>query len=172
VPPSWHNFGALGPIASAFIVTAVVDGRLGIKELLSRMVRRCVERRWLLLALLSPLALFVISIVILMVLGSPLRGIVTLGPEQLASFAWIVGVFYGVGEEPGWRGLRSSEAPEGPQCSVGNAHLGGVLVSLAHFALLCLRSVSLGLSSPSRIRGLENYRSFFNKLGQGNCKAL
>ena len=105
VRPAWHAFGALGPISSAFIVTAVVDGRSGIKELLGRMGHWDVGRTWLLLAVLSPFALFVLSAAISALLGSPLSGIIILGLEQLTSFSWIVGIFYGVGEEPGWRGF-------------------------------------------------------------------
>jgi membrane protease YdiL (CAAX protease family) len=113
VPPSWHAFGALGPIASAFIVTALVDGRVGVRELLGRMGRWHVGRTWFLLALLSPFALFAISAAILVVLGSPLSGIISLGPKQLTSFGWIVGIFYGVGEEPGWRGFALPRLQKG-----------------------------------------------------------
>jgi membrane protease YdiL (CAAX protease family) len=122
VPPGWHAFGALGPIASAFVVTAAVDGRPGIEELLDRMGRWRVGRTWLLLAVLSPFALFALSAAISAVLGPPLGETVNLGAEQLASFAWIVGVFYGVGEEPGWRGFAL------PRLQTGRSALSATLV--------------------------------------------
>ena len=109
VSPNLHVIGALGPIGAAFVVTAITGGRRGVSEFLGRMFRWRVGIGWLLLTLLSPLALFLLSAAILRVSGaswpdlSQLRG-------AFADSAWVIGfiissIAFGFGEEPGWRGF-------------------------------------------------------------------
>ncbi|MDQ3913299.1 MAG: CPBP family intramembrane metalloprotease [Actinomycetota bacterium] len=105
VPPSWHAFGALGPILSAFIVAGATEGRAGVRELLASLRRWRVGRTWFLLAVFSPFLLFVVAAGIVVAFGSPVNSIVVIGPAQLTSLGWIVGIVYGIGEEPGWRGF-------------------------------------------------------------------
>src|SRR6476620_4786569 len=49
--------GLLGPMLAALLVTAVSDGRAGVRELVGRMFRWRVPLRWWLLAVGSPLVL-------------------------------------------------------------------------------------------------------------------
>ena len=105
VPQSWHAFGALGPILSAFIVAGATEGRAGVRELLASLRLWRVGRFWFLLAVFSPFLLFVVAAAIVVAYGSPVSSIVVIGPAQLTSLGWIVGIVYGIGEEPGWRGF-------------------------------------------------------------------
>ena len=91
----------LGPIASAFVVTAAVEGRLGIRTWTSRLGRWRVARRWYVLALLGfPVAMLVASAVFS---GGNMRA-----PTLFAVAAYLPGLALqmlttGLGEEPGWR---------------------------------------------------------------------
>ena len=113
VPPGWHGFGALGPIASAFVVTAVVEGKAGVRELLGKMALWRVGLAWFLLSVFSPFLLLSVAVIVLSAVGTPLRDVVNLTPGSLGVVAWMVGVFYGVGEEPGWRGFALPQLQRG-----------------------------------------------------------
>jgi membrane protease YdiL (CAAX protease family) len=106
--PAWHALGALGPLVAAVLVTTISDGRAGLSEFWSRLVRWRVGLVWWLLAL-SPVVLCVLALVALRIVGTPLEPAGALR-RAFADPAWIGGMFlaslaYGVGEEPGWRGF-------------------------------------------------------------------
>jgi len=63
-PPGLHFLGAAGPILAALIVTAASRGAAGLRELAGRMFRWRIGQRWLLIALLSPLAFFLAAAVL------------------------------------------------------------------------------------------------------------
>lgn len=104
-----HALGLLGPMISAFVITALTRERAGLRDLASRMVRWRVDVRWYLWAL-APLAVAVTA-----------AALVSLGPEgfprlgdweQMNGFpatgAWAIGLIFVVnafGEETGWRGF-------------------------------------------------------------------
>jgi len=100
----------LGPMIAAFVVTAVIDGRAGVRDLAARMVRWRVPARWWLFAIGSPLALLAIAVIITAVMsGAPdladfgrMAGL----PEWGVLFVWVMFVVVnGLGEEIGWRGF-------------------------------------------------------------------
>lgn len=107
-PTAWHAFGAVGPIAAALIMTAVLGGRGALREFAAGMIRwRVGKIAWLLA--LSPIALCIVAIGALAAMGTPLNGIASLR-AAFADREWLTGMFlaslaYGIGEEPGWRGF-------------------------------------------------------------------
>jgi len=54
-------FMAAGPLVAALLVTAVVDGRRGLRELWSRMIRWRVGWQWYAAAILTPLAVVFVA---------------------------------------------------------------------------------------------------------------
>jgi membrane protease YdiL (CAAX protease family) len=109
--PFWlHYLVSLGPTVAALLVTALMAGREGLKELGRRITRWRVGWRWWLFAVLSPVVVFALSMPIvywvkgewpnLRLLGQvnylPYIGLAVL-PLWLATF--------GFGEEIGWRGF-------------------------------------------------------------------
>jgi CAAX protease family protein len=109
VPDAWHALGALGPISSAFIVTALVAGRRGIRQILASMGRWRVGIGWLLAAVLSPFLLLIGSAILLRLLGQPWPDVGQIA-MKFGDGSWLFGAFlaaivYGLGEEPGWRGF-------------------------------------------------------------------
>ncbi|MDQ5827125.1 MAG: CPBP family intramembrane metalloprotease [Chloroflexota bacterium] len=101
------NIGQFGPVLAAFIVTAIVYGRVGVRDLWGRVLKWRVSPRWYLIVLLLPL--FVLAVA----LGAGfVSGGFMLGPFApllpwiyLVPFLLFMMVFTGFAEEPGWRGF-------------------------------------------------------------------
>lgn len=123
----------VGPTAAAVIMTAVVDGRTGLRRLLRRVALWRVGLKWYLVALLGiPLVIFLATILLPGALASfqpmsPVRFLVTY-------IIWflLAGVPSGaLFEEPGWRGFALPRMQEqlGP---LGGTLLLGVLWGVWH----------------------------------------
>jgi membrane protease YdiL (CAAX protease family) len=100
----------LGPLLASFAVTAILEGRAGVHELASRMLRWRVPGRWWLFALGTPLLLLGVAVAVLVTgPGGPDLG--AFGrmaglPQWGALFVWAAFVVVGgLGEETGWRGF-------------------------------------------------------------------
>jgi membrane protease YdiL (CAAX protease family) len=125
----------LGPTLSAFIMTGITEGRIGIRRLLRRYVLWRVALRWYLFVLLVIPAIEVLgAIVVPGVLGSfqslTLMLVLTYPVAFVSTF--ILGG--PLGEEPGWRGfaLPRLQPLHGPL--VGSIIL-GILWALWHLPL-------------------------------------
>ena len=57
VPPALHYLAAFGPMVSALIVTVATEGSSGIRPLLAGLLKWRVGLGWMLVAILSPIAL-------------------------------------------------------------------------------------------------------------------
>lgn len=108
--PFQHGVGGFGPLLAAFITTGIYKGKAG----LLRLLKRCIQLKpiiYLMVALFSP---FLLSF-----LASLLSSVVNTQPFQLTSFARSSEfpqftfatffcynlLFFGFGEEVGWRGF-------------------------------------------------------------------
>jgi uncharacterized protein len=97
----------LGSAVPAFIVTALVSGRAGVRDLARRSLRWRVPLRWYLISLLAPLLIFLIAVTILYGFA-PLRA---LGQNWLQLFTAflpalaIMILLNNVAEEIGWTGF-------------------------------------------------------------------
>ncbi|MCK9871740.1 type II CAAX endopeptidase family protein [Nocardiopsis dassonvillei] len=91
----------LGPIFSAFLVTAVADGREGVRRWAGRLLKWRVNWRWYTLAVLGvPVALIVCAI--------PFSGGDIRMPTLIVLLGYLPGLLLqfvttGIAEEPGWR---------------------------------------------------------------------
>lgn len=99
LPVWWHGLGALGPVLAAYF--SVRERGLYASAGPSRL-----SRGWLLLCLATPAAFAAVSILIVGLQGEPVSQPLldaVRDPDWVISL--IVGsLFYGFGEEPGWRG--------------------------------------------------------------------
>ncbi len=95
----------LGPLTAAFIVAAMFDRRIGIKQLLARCFRWRMGWSSLAFLFLIPIAINAVSLAVNVAMGArmPTRAQFAAWPELLPSFVFIF-LFIGMGEEPGWRG--------------------------------------------------------------------
>ncbi|MFC5928798.1 CPBP family intramembrane metalloprotease [Cryobacterium melibiosiphilum] len=109
--PYLHLAGGLGPAIAAIIVTAFVAGRVGLADLGRRVVAVRGRARWLLLAVLGPLVLFAIAVVVARVVDGVWPDVNRFGASvEYAALPLLVFwaanlLFYGFGEEIGWRGF-------------------------------------------------------------------
>lgn len=91
----------LGPIVSALVVTAVADGRAGLRRWLRRMWRWRVNWRWYAFCLLAVPAAMLLT-------GLVYTGGEIAAPSMMAVAAYVPGLLLqmvttGLAEEPGWR---------------------------------------------------------------------
>jgi uncharacterized protein len=103
------NFPALlGPALAAFVVTAAVWGRAGVRDLLARMARWRMPLRWW-AATLSPLAFLAVALAVAAATGKlpggsgfgRYSGFPAIGVVPVA----VVAILITFGEETGWRGF-------------------------------------------------------------------
>ena len=103
------NFPALvGPALAAFVVTALVWGRTGVRDLLARMARWRMPLRWW-AATLSPLGFLAVALAVAAAIGKLPRGsdfgrysgLSAIGVVPVA----VIAILITFGEETGWRGF-------------------------------------------------------------------
>jgi membrane protease YdiL (CAAX protease family) len=97
----------LGSAVPAFIVTALVSGRAGVRDLARRSFRWRVPLRWYLISLLAPLLIFLIAITILYGFA-PLRALGQNWLQLLTAFLPALAIMIllnNVAEEIGWTGF-------------------------------------------------------------------
>jgi membrane protease YdiL (CAAX protease family) len=111
LPAGLHFLGAYGPLLAAFVVTGMTLGTPGLRDLLGRMLRWRVGIGWLLVAVLSPAALFLVSAVIVRAWSSAWPDFGQFGYiAEFPNLGWLAGwivwtLTFGLGEETGWRGF-------------------------------------------------------------------
>ncbi|MCS6889961.1 MAG: CPBP family intramembrane metalloprotease, partial [Chloroflexus sp.] len=110
--PAWlHLLGAYGPLAAAFIVTLLTAGPAGARELVARMARWQIGWGWLLVAALSPVAVFGLVVSVLRLIDGTWQAASGFGRvAELPQLGWLAGwavwiLTFGIGEETGWRGF-------------------------------------------------------------------
>ncbi len=122
----------LGPLGGAFLVTAIADGRPGLRRWVGRLWRWRVSWSWYALALVGVPALVVLT-------GLPFSGGQVQAPSALALLALVPGLVVqlfttGLSEEPGWRDFALPRLQDrfGP---LGAAAVLGPLWALWHMPL-------------------------------------
>ncbi len=107
VPFLVYNIGQFGPVLAAFIVTAAIYGRVGVRDLGARIRKWRVAPRWYLTVLLIPLIFTAVSLAAAFVVDDFQLG--PFSPEvpwvAFVPFLLFMIVFNGFAEEPGWRGF-------------------------------------------------------------------
>lgn len=129
----------IGPTLSAFIMTALTQGKPGMRRLLRRYVLWRVGLRWYLFTLLAPPALLLLGYLVMPGAIAAFHGIPVPAFLQsyLLSFLVIFTVGGPLGEEPGWRGFALPRLQRGYGPLVGTLTL-GVLWGLWHLPLFIL----------------------------------
>jgi uncharacterized protein len=106
-----HLVGSLGPMSSAFAVTALASGSAGVRELLGRVFRWRVGLWWWAVATLGTPILFLVAAEVCHLLFGGWPDLGEFGHSEEFAFLgllpyWLVNiVFFGFGEEVGWRGF-------------------------------------------------------------------
>jgi membrane protease YdiL (CAAX protease family) len=116
--PRWsHYLIAFGPMISALLVAWKFDGRAGLKQLWSSVVRWRVHPGWWVVAL-SPLLMGLVIVVILGLFTGSWIDLAAFGDVHFlpplgigALVLWIL--TFGIGEETGWRGFALPRLQDG-----------------------------------------------------------
>jgi membrane protease YdiL (CAAX protease family) len=163
-----HLPGLLGPAVAAVLVTGLVTGRAGIRDLLARLTRWRIGWWWL--VALSPLALLGLGLAGATALGQSLpswgafgrvNGFPTWGPLTVLALLLVVN---GLGEETGWRGflqpaLQRVLAPRLAILAVAviwagwHAPLFAILTTYRGFTPLTLVGFGIGLTCGAVVLG-------------------
>jgi len=106
--PYLHFVGGLGPALAGIIMTATHDGRRGLGLLWRRVTTG--PGRWLFFAIAAPATAYVVAISVAAAFGVHVDLALTGASEEFSSMPvaayWVANlVFYGFGEEIGWRGF-------------------------------------------------------------------
>jgi membrane protease YdiL (CAAX protease family) len=144
-----HLAGSLGPMVSAFVVTTLAGSSTAIRELLGRVFRWKIGVKWWLVAVVGPAILFLAAAVISRLLFGEWPELAEFGRSEEFSFLglipyWIANIlFYGFGEEVGWRGFAL------PRLQTGRSALAAALILSLFWAAwhVPLFSFAMGLKS-------------------------
>ena len=109
LPSWWHYVGSVGPITSALIVSAILEGAAGPRRLLGRLAAWRGNVVWIAVAAIVPLAALAAASMADRALGG--YGVDWSRVGRTYELPWLTGVTaflfhaltFGVGEETGWR---------------------------------------------------------------------
>ena len=137
----------VGPFQAAFVVTAVIEGRTGVRALWRDLVRFRVGLRWYLLVLFGVPALLMLCVLPLAGFGAfdPVPG--ELG-GYLVGFLTVLLVGGPLGEEPGWRCFATPRLRARYGSVLGTAVL-GVGWGLWHLPLFMIEGYNHSGSGPA-----------------------
>lgn len=125
----------IGPTFSAFLITALIEGKTGVLHLLRRYIRWHVSWQWYLLVFLGMPALFLLSLIVLPgALAAFQAPTAAFGLSYLALYLNIFFLGGPLGEEPGWRGFALPRLQQRSGPLVGSLVL-AVLHGLWHLPL-------------------------------------
>jgi membrane protease YdiL (CAAX protease family) len=157
-PQTWsalfHLAGSLGPMVSALLVTTLGGGSEGVRELLSRVFRWRVGLGWWVLAVAGPALVFLLAAVISRILFGGWPELGEFGRSEEFAFLglfpyWVANIiFFGFGEEVGWRGFALPRLQTGRRSALLAALILSLLWAGWHIPLF---SFAIGLNSMGLI---------------------
>jgi uncharacterized protein len=141
-------FGVAGPLVAALIVIAITDGRAGLRELGSRMIRWRVGWRWYAVAIGLPLAVHLVTVALNVAVGAPAPSLAQFSPWYAVIVVFAVRLIDPLegpmGEEPGWRGFALPRLQAGRSPLLATLIL-SLLVAAWHVPLLLPQFAQFGL---------------------------
>jgi uncharacterized protein len=126
----------LGVFLAAIVVTALVDGKAGLKDLFSRLIRWRVGIQWYALIFLLPTLICTIAAWFLIAVAGAVADFTKLPAwkDVLERFLFIL-LFIGLGEEPGWRGFALEKLQQ-KRSPVAASGILGCVWALWHLPLM------------------------------------
>ncbi len=134
----------MGPLFSAIIMTALLEGKSGLQNLWQRSTHWQVGWKWLLTALAIPLGLSLASVGLGALLGGGLNGFAfKLEPSLFIPFFIYMFIFTGIAEEPGWRGFALPRL-QSQFTAAKSSWILGILWGVWHFPFIIYYNYALG----------------------------
>ena len=124
-----HIVGGLGPFFAAVITTFIFEKKTGVIKYFKDKLLRIQSIKWTLIGLGMPVAFFLIAVTILGVFTSNWVDFSDLGLNSKVSITnpfliWLLWcIFYGLGEEGGWRGLLFPEFAKSYQARISTLYV-------------------------------------------------
>lgn len=140
------GFLPIGPLAAALIVTAIVDGKPGLRKLGRSMLPPRIRASWYFIAVAIPIGVMTAAFSINLALGAPIEALGRLDAWYILlaiTASRLIDPLDGpLGEEPGWRGfaLPRMMADRGP---IKASLLLGTIVAVWHVPLVFLAAEKL-----------------------------
>jgi membrane protease YdiL (CAAX protease family) len=138
-------FMAAGPLIAAIVVTALVDGRRGLRELGARCLRWRVGWQWYAAAIFIPLGVVLASGGFNVLFGaeeSAVRDLEISGLILIFAMRLVFPFFSPIAEEPGWRGFALPRLLDGRSPLAATMVLAPI-VALWHVPLIFIASEDL-----------------------------
>jgi membrane protease YdiL (CAAX protease family) len=132
------------PFLTGILITAIADGRSGLKTFFSRMVRWRVGIQWYAVALFLPPVLRIVAAGLNVLMGAAMPANIQIpaGSELLANFLFPNFLLIALGEEPGFRGFAL------PRLLVGRSALSASLILGVFHAIWHIPLFIFGSDSP------------------------
>ncbi len=111
IPFALHYLLPFGPMLAALLVTYLEGGTDKVQEIMGRIAKWRVRPIWIAVAVLSVWVLYIISGVIIVMMGQSWPDISVFGQVMYMPYltfvgTWLLWIFtFGLGEETGWRGF-------------------------------------------------------------------
>jgi membrane protease YdiL (CAAX protease family) len=134
-----------GPSVAGILLTGLVYGKAGLRELLSRLLRWRVGVRWYAVALLTAPLTMLAGLLALSLVSPAFRPLLFVVDDQmgLLVFSVVAGLIIGIFEELGWMGFAVPTLLGRRYGVLGTGLIIGLLWGVGHF------STYLGSSAPS-----------------------
>lgn len=161
-PSDLWQFFVWGVFLGGVLVTAIAEGRKGLKEYFSRMVRGRVSAKWYVVALFLPVLINLAAIGLNIVSGAEMETNVQLpSAPQVVAFFLMIFFFISLGEEPGFRGFAL------PRLLIGRSALSaslilGVLHAIWHLPLFIGGDMPLFSTALIILAGAVMFTWIFN----------
>lgn len=136
----------MGPLISAILVTAITEGKTGLKRLWQQCTQWQVSPQWYLVALGLPILLSGVSVGIgWLASGGKLTHTFKLPLEYFLPFFLYMFIFTGIAEEPGWRGFALPRLQSRYTAEKASWIL-GILWGVWHFPFIIYYTYNAGLA--------------------------
>lgn len=163
-----HGILPAGPFVAALITLSLIEGWIGVKAFLDRIVQWRVGIRWYAFVLAFPVVLSGVAVALNILLGAQPT------PERVPAFSDLAPTFLsnfiliGLGEEPAWRGFALPRLSVGRSALLASLLL-GVLHALWHLPLFGLEyDLNNGLPWLIGLMGYSVIMTWMYKRTNGN----
>jgi membrane protease YdiL (CAAX protease family) len=103
----------LGPLIAALLVAGMAQGRIGLRDLLGRIVRARIGLRWYGVIFGLPVVMCAVAVAIMAAIGNGVAFPSAAAWREVPERFLFIFLFIGLGEEPGWRGFALPRLQDG-----------------------------------------------------------
>ncbi len=150
IPMWFHYLAAIGPLSAALIMTSLIDGRLGLRNLILRIFKWRFDVRYYAFVILVPVALFAIACMLNRISTGNWPNLTLLGEADYLPYLTPLGalglwlITFGFGEETGWRGFALPHLQKTHSAAVATLII-GILWACWHLPMFFYRDTYINM---------------------------